>query len=350
VILLAAGVGWVGILLAGEFRTAVVPVLLALLGTALLGPLYRRMVKVRVNRSLAAALTCVAVAVVVGGAGYVVVAALVHTGGQIVDSLRQAARSLAEHFGAAGTSLDDLAAHSKDLLTEFGSTAASNVISGVSVVGQTLAMALLALLLIFFFLRDSHRVAGTLRSLAPRGTADLVEAMARRAFEAVEGFMRGTTIIAFIDALCITVGLLILRVPGAVGLGALVFVGAYIPYLGAFISGAVAVLVALADRGFVIALWVLGVVLAVQMLEGYGLQPMIQSRKTQMHPAAVLLAITAGASVAGVLGMLLAVPLTAAVFGILHELRVRYAPKGPEGPGEPGFPGVPGAPGPSEDS
>jgi predicted PurR-regulated permease PerM len=153
----------------------------------------------------------------------------------------------------------------------------------------------------------------------------MAEAMARRAFGAVEGFMRGTTLIALIDALCITVGLLVLRVPGAVGLGALVFVGAYIPYLGAFISGAVAVLVALADRGFVIALWALGVVLAVQVLEGHVLQPMVQSRTVQMHPAVVLLALTAGASVAGILGMLLAVPLTAAAFGIVHELQGRYS-------------------------
>jgi predicted PurR-regulated permease PerM len=325
VILLVAGVTWVGIRLCGELRTAVVPVLLALLGTALLRPLYRRLVKVWVNRSLAAGLTCVAVVVVVGGAVYIVVAALIDTGAQIVSSLKQAARSVAEHFGAAGTSLDDLATNSKDLLTKFGGTAASNVISGVSVVGESIAMAVLALLLVFFLLLYSHRAAGMLRSLAPHGTADVVEAMARRAFEAVEGFMRGTTIIALIDALCITVGLLILRVPGAVGLGALVFVGAYIPYLGAFISGAVAVLVALADRGFVIALWVLGVVLAVQVLEGHVLQPMIQSRTVQMHPAVVMLAITAGASVAGVLGMLLAVPLTAAAFGVVSELRTRYS-------------------------
>jgi predicted PurR-regulated permease PerM len=85
------------------------------------------------------------------------------------------------------------------------------------------------------------------------------------------------------------------------------------------------VLVALADRGFVIALWVLGVVLAVQVLEGHVLQPMIQSRTVQMHPAVVMLAITAGASVAGVLGMLLAVPLTAAAFGVVSELRTRYS-------------------------
>jgi predicted PurR-regulated permease PerM len=326
VVLLVAGVGWVAIVLCGEFRTAVVPVLLALLGTALLGPLYRRLVRMRVNRSLAAGLTCVAVVVVVGGAVYIVVAALIDTGDQIVDSLKQAGQSLAEHFGAAGTSLDDLASNAKELLTKFGGTAVSNVISGVSIVGESIAMAVLALLLVFFFLRDSHRAADTLRALAPRGSADTVEAMARRAFEAVEGFMRGTTVIALIDALCITVGLLILRVPGAVGLGALVFVGAFIPYLGAFISGAVAVLVALADRGFVIALWALGVVLAVQVLEGHVLQPMIQSRTVQMHPAVVMLAITAGASVAGILGMLLAVPLTAAAFGVLSELRGRYAP------------------------
>ena len=325
VVLLVAGVVYVGIRLCAEFRTAVVPVLLALLGTALLGPLHRWLIKVRVGRSLAAGLTCVAVVGVVGGAVYIVVAALIDTGDEIVASLKDAAQGIADHFGAAGTSLDDLASNAKELLSKFGGTAASGVISGVSVVGEALAMAVLALFLVFFFLRDSHRAVGALRSVVPASSGDLVEAMARRAFEAMEGFMRGTTLIALIDATCIAVGLLILDVPGAVGLGALVFVGAYIPYLGAFISGAVAVLVALADRGFVIALWALGVVLAVQVLEGHVLQPVIQSRTVQMHPAVVMLAITAGASVAGILGMLLAVPLTAAAFGIAHELRERYA-------------------------
>ncbi|TGN74705.1 AI-2E family transporter [Streptomyces bauhiniae] len=324
VLLLAAALGWVGIRLCGELRTAVTPVLLALLGTALLGPLYRWLLKMKLNASLAAALTCVAVVAVVGGAVYIVVAALVDTGDEIVASLREAAKAVARHFGAAGTGLDDLAGNARELLGKFGGTAVSNVISGVSVVGESVAIAVLALLLVFFFLRDSQRALRSLRGLAPAGTADVVEAMARRAFEAVEGFMRGTTIIALIDAVCITVGLLILRVPGAVGLGALVFVAAYIPYLGAFLSGAVAVLVALADRGFVIALWALGVVLAVQVLEGHVLQPAIQSRTVQMHPAVVMLTITAGASVAGILGMLLAVPLTAAVFGVVQELRERY--------------------------
>ncbi|GHF74193.1 AI-2E family transporter [Streptomyces griseosporeus] len=322
-LLLVAGVGWVAVRLCAELRTAVTPVLLALLGTALLGPFHRRLVKARVNRSVAAAVTCVAVVAVVGGAVYIVVAALVDTGDEIVSSLKDAADAVAEHFGAAGTSLHDVASNARELLGKFGGTAASGVLSGVSVVGETIAMAVLALLLVFFFLRDADKAAGTLRAFAPGGSADTLEAIARRAFHAVEGFMRGTTLIALIDAVCITIGLLVLRVPGAVGLGALVFVGAYIPYLGAFISGAVAVLVALADRGFVIALWALGVVLAVQVLEGHVLQPAIQSRTVQMHPAVVMLAITAGASVAGILGMLLAVPVTAAAFGVVQELRER---------------------------
>ncbi|WP_037636735.1 AI-2E family transporter [Streptomyces katrae] len=325
VALLVTGVVAVGVWLCITFKAAVTPVLLALLGAALLGPMHRRLVRTGVPRSLAAALTCLTVLLVFGGATYVVVHALISTGDQIAGSLKQAGQGLAEHFGAAGTSLEDLASHAKELLAKFGGTAASGVITGISVVGEMLATAVLALLLMFFFLRDSHRAAGTLRSLAPHATGDTVEAMARRAFAAVEGFMRGTTFIALIDAVCITIGLLVLRVPGAVGLGALVFVGAYIPYLGAFISGAVAVLVAFAERGWIIALWAVGVVVAVQVLEGHVLQPAIQSRTVQMHPAVVLLAIAAGASVAGILGMLLAVPLTAAAFGVVSELRGRYA-------------------------
>ncbi|WP_432127119.1 AI-2E family transporter [Streptomyces sp. bgisy082] len=324
VLLLVAGVAAVGIWLCVELKTAVTPALLAILGTALLGPLHRRLLRMKVQKSLAAALTVAAVLAVVGGATYIVVAALVDTGDQIVASLRQAAEDIAKHFGAVGTSLEDLSGNAETLLKRFGGTAASGVISGISVVGHLIATAVLALILIFFFLRDSDRAAGALRSFAPGDTGDVVEAMARRAFEAVEGFMRGTTFIALVDATLIGIGLLVLRVPGAVGLAALVFVTAYIPYLGAFLSGAVAVLVALADRGFVIALWALGVVLAVQVIEGHLLQPMVQSRTVHMHPAAVMLAITAGASVAGILGMLLAVPLTAAATGVLGELRGRY--------------------------
>ena len=333
VVLLVAGVAGVAIWLCVTLKTAVTPVLLALLGTALLGPVHRRMTAHGVNRSVAAALTCALLVAVVGGAGYIVVTALVDTGDQIVRSLKDAGQWVIDHFGIEkGANVDHLASNAGKLFEKFGASAAGGLLSGISLLGSLVATSVLALLLTFFFVRDSDRAAHLAHAVAPRGTGDLVEAMGRRAFEAVEGFMRGTTFIALIDALCITVGLLILGVPGAVGLGALVFVGAYIPYLGAFISGAVAVLVALADRGLAIALWALGVVLAVQVLEGHVLQPVIQSRTVQMHPAMVMVALTAGASVAGLLGMLLAVPLCAAAFGIIGELR-KGGPAATEEPG-----------------
>nr|WP_202418774.1 AI-2E family transporter [Streptomyces sp. YIM 132580] len=341
VVLLVVGVAAVGIWLVVALKTAVTPVLLALLGTALLGPVHRWLIARRLNRSLAAGLTCAALVGVVGGAGYIVVTALVDSGDQIVRSLKDAGQWVVDHFDIGGnTDVDSLADNAKNLVEKFGASAAGGLLSGISLIGTLVATSVLALLLTFFFLRDSDRAVDLAHAVAPRGTGDLVEAMGRRAFEAVEGFMRGTTFIALIDAVCITVGLLILDVPGAVGLGALVFVGAYIPYLGAFISGAVAVLVALADRGFVIALWALGVVLAVQVLEGHVLQPVIQSRTVQMHPAMIMIALTAGASVAGLMGMLLAVPTCAAAFGVLGELRRRSGggggASGPSGGSSPG--------------
>ncbi|MER6562350.1 AI-2E family transporter [Streptomyces sp. NPDC001027] len=331
-LLLVSGVVSVVVWFCVTFETTVTPVLLALLGAALLGPLYRRLVAMRLNKSLAAALTCAAVLLVMGGTAYIVVSALIDTGDEIISGLRDAARSLGERFELAGTSLDGLAANAEDLASRFGGTAVSGVLSGVGVVVETATTGTLAILLLFFFLRDSDKAVASLHALAPRGSGDTAVVMARRAFRAIEGFMRGTTVVAFIDAVCITAALLILQVPGAVGLGALVFIGAYIPYLGALLSGAVAVLVAFADRGTGTALWVLAVVLVVQVLEGNVLQPIIQGRTLQMHPAVILLALTAGASVAGILGMLLAVPLTAAVFGVVSELRGPHPGSEPPSP------------------
>ncbi|MDW4910309.1 AI-2E family transporter [Streptomyces sp. ADMS] len=323
-LLLVSGVITVGVWFCIAFQTAVTPVLLALLLSALLGPFYRRLVRMKFNKSLAAGLTCAAVILVMGGAAYIVVNALIDTGDQIIGSLRDAAKDLSARFDVVGTALDELATNAQDLLSKFGGTAVSGVLNGVSLLTEMIATGTLAILLLFFFLRDSDRAVASLHSLAPRGSGANLEVMARRAFQAIEGFMLGTTIVAFIDAVCITVGLLILQVPGAVGLGALVFIGAYIPYLGAFLSGAVAVLVSFADGGLSTALWVLGVVTLVQVLEGNVFQPIIQSRTLQMHPAVILLALTAGAALAGILGMLLAVPLTAAAFGVFSELRGRY--------------------------
>ena len=163
-----------------------------------------------------------------------------------------------------------------------------------------------------------------LRALAPGDSADTIEAVARRAFAAVEGFMRGTTLIALIDAVCITVGLLLLSVPGALGLGALVFVGAYIPYLGAFLGGIPAVLVALVfgssvfESNTTTAILTVVAYVLIQQLEGNFLTPRIQGQALHVHPIVVLLAVIAGGEVAGLAGIIFAVPALA-VFSVLFD-------------------------------
>ena len=121
--------------------------------------------------------------------------------------------------------------------------------------------------------------------------------------------------------------------PLAFALAVLVFLGAFVPFIGAFISGLVAVLVAFADRGWEIGLVVLGVVLAVQFVEGNFLQPIIQSRTVDLHPAVILLAVVAGASLFGILGAYLAVPITAVVFAVVVSLRSDLTTPGPKDAG-----------------
>ena len=124
-------------------------------------------------------------------------------------------------------------------------------------------------------------------------------------------YVRATVLVAFVDAVGIGVGLAVMRVPLALPLAALVFLGAFIPVIGATLSGTVAVLVALVTVGPVKALIVLGVVIAVQQIEGHILQPLIMGRAVALHPLAVILAIAVGVVVAGIVGGLVAVPLLA---------------------------------------
>lgn len=323
-------------------RAVTAPLAIAVLGSALVCPLFRRLVAWSLPRAWAAGLTCVALVVLVFGVGWVLTRLVTDNAAKIGDALTTAATRLREELGASG----DPAAGTADGLHELGGrlgrAIADGVVSGVGLALELVTGAVLVLALTFFLLRDGHRVPGVVRSLAPARHRDLAERIVRRAFLAVTGFMRGTTIIAFIDAVFIAIGLLILGVPGAPGLAALVFVGAYVPYVGAFLAGTVAVLVAFADGGPALALWALGVVLAVQLIEGVFLQPGIQSHTVALHPAVVMGAVVAGGAIAGILGALFAVPVVAIAVSVVAELR-RYG--GPDAPAD--IPPAAPAPGPS---
>jgi predicted PurR-regulated permease PerM len=161
--------------------------------------------------------------------------------------------------------------------------------------------------------------------------------------------VRATVLVAFIDALGIGLALLILNVSFPFPLAALVFIGAFIPIVGATVSGAVAVLVALVDRGPVVALILLAAVIAIQQLEGHVLQPLIMGRAVAIHPLAVILAIAAGVVLAGIVGALIAVPIVAVLnTGIRHLAELRRADDTgapPPGPPPPTGPPASGAAG-----
>ena len=293
-------------------RPVTAPLAAAVLATALLRPLSLWLVRRGLSRGAAAAVTCVVLVAVVDLTIWIVANALFQASRQIGTALQEAAAKLRQH-GSVGQSAADAASGLRDLGHGMASSVASGVLAGLDLASQLVIGFLLALALTFFLLRDVSALPSAVRSvLAPRH-AEPVLAVARTGFTAVSGFMRGTTLIAAVDAVFIAVGLLLLGVPQPLGLAALVFVGAYVPYVGAFLSGTVAVLVALGDSGFGTALATLGVVLLVQVVEGTFLQPIIQSRTVSLHPAVVMTVVVAGGALAGVLGALLAVPLAAAL-------------------------------------
>ncbi|MEK2493265.1 AI-2E family transporter [Kitasatospora purpeofusca] len=304
-----------------ELRAATVPVILALLGTSLLYPVMPWMVRRGFSRSVAAGLTCAVLVAAVGGVIALLVNSLVHSAPQIAHALPEAGDRIADWLGPVGEKIRHVLANAQGETNSLVSTVTDGVLSGLGLATQIATGGVLALALVFFFLRDGHRTGEVVRSYLPARSAETAVLCAERAFDAMAGFMRGTTLIALIDALSITVGLLVLGVPGAPGLGALVFMGAYIPFVGAFLSGAVAVLVALADGGLGTALWALGIVVAVQAFEGNVLQPLIQSRTVELHPGTIMVAVVAGAGIAGIIGALLAVPICAAGLGVVSVLR-----------------------------
>jgi predicted PurR-regulated permease PerM len=169
--------------------------------------------------------------------------------------------------------------------------------------------------------------AWVLLQFAP-GSRPAINRAGRQAWAELGGFIRGTAIIAFVDAALIGIGLWLLGVPVAFALAVLVFIGAFVPFVGALVSGLVAVLVAFADGGLMIGLVALALVVAVQLLEGNFLQPIVQSRTVDLHPAVILLAVAAGASLFGIVGAYLAVPVTAVTFAVVASLRADWSPPG----------------------
>jgi putative heme transporter len=207
---------------------------------------------------------------------------------------------------------------------ERGGEIASQVVSGAAIAVQGIAALSLAIVLLFFFVKDGEQLVAWLLARTPADHQETMRAVGRRAWTALAGFVRGTAAVALIDAIGIGVGLAIVGVPLVLPITVLVFLGGFIPVIGAFITGLLAVLVALAAGGLQQALIVFAIVLAVQQIESNVLQPVIMRRAVSLHPVVILAALTAGATLTGVIGAFLAVPIAAVVAAVGNELRLRH--------------------------
>jgi predicted PurR-regulated permease PerM len=320
-LLVCAAAAFVVLSVLWYFRVVVLPTMIALTIAPALTPLSRLFRRLRLERP-AAALALAGGLLVVAGLIAIVTTSVLAQYDELVDSVTRAVDDITDRLEDEPFNLSfDRAADFESSLRDSWREASSYLVSGVQAGVALLSGLVLALFLLYFILRDGEAFwAWILRRFAPE-TRPVVDRAGRRAWAVLGGYVRGTALIAAIDATLIGIGLWLLGVPLAFALAVLVFLGAFIPFVGAFVSGLVAVLVAFADEGWEIALAALAVVVGVQFIEGNFLQPIIQSRTVNLHPAVILLAVVAGASLFGILGAYLAVPVTAVIFAVIASVR-----------------------------
>jgi putative heme transporter len=307
------------VLLLVRFAVMVAPltlaVLVAVLLAALLEPVTRLVCRLPVPRAagaFAAILVLLAVLVLPAVLLWNVTAQQAADLPQQLDEGWARTRDWLVGIGIGEGQLDRITQQVKDQAGAAGGNLTATAMS----VAEALGAALLAVVLLFFVLKDGHLMAGWIADRFPRHSRDRAARAIRDGWEALARYARGTVAVAAIDAIGIGIGLLLIGVPLALPLAILTFVAAFIPVIGATVAGAVAVLVALAANGPTDALLVLAVVVAVQQIEGNLLEPLIMGRALRLHPAVVLVAVSAGALLAGVAGALVAVPITAVVYRV----------------------------------
>jgi predicted PurR-regulated permease PerM len=311
-----------------RFQVVVVPVLVSLLLSALTRPIYRAMARTPQRRglpkSLSALFTILFVFIIVGG-----LIALI--GQQVATGFSGLRDDAAQGLGQLQKQLADspLKLTSDQLNTyvqhiEKNLRGGSNLLAGAMQVTSTAERLFTGLFLVlfttYFFLSGGDKIWEWIVNLFPRPVRPKVRGAGTRAWATLTAYIRATLIVAFVDGLGVGVGAAVLGVPLAFPLGVLVFLGAFVPVVGALISGSVAVLVALVAGGTIKALIMLAVVVAVQQIEAHGLQPFLLGRAVRVHPLAVILSIAIGVLLAGIVGALFAVPFVAVVNVVVSYL------------------------------
>ena len=243
---------------------------------------------------------------------------------QVTTGIEDVQRWLAT--GPLNISQDELSGTFDRLRASFGGDGrglARGVLTGATVAGEIVAGIILTLVLTFFFVKDGHRFTRFLLDVVGEERREDARAIGRQAWETVSAYLRGVATVGLVDAVLIGIGLVIVGVPLVIPLAVLTFFGAFFPLVGAFLAGALAALVALVAKGPLAALIVIGITVGVQQLEGHVLAPVVLGRAVNLHPVAILLALTAGAVLAGIVGAFLAVPVMAVTWTVLVYMRER---------------------------
>ena len=315
VLVLAAGLFWC----MGQVMSVVVAVAVALLLTVLLQPVVDWLERLGMPRWAAAAiglvLTLVLVVVLLSRAAvsmYAQFPALLDKASAGMDkAVEWAASTLPVDAATVDNLATKIAGEVGGYLSANASKLASGALSVTASVGSIVTGLLIALFCLFFFLKEGRRIWLWLVRLFPASAREPLHEASIRGWVTLSGYTRTQILVAAIDAAGIGLGAFFLGIPMALPITILVFFGAFIPIVGAFASGAIAVLVALMDQGPVTALIMLVIILVVQQLEGNVLQPWLMSSAVSLHPVAVLLAVAVGGLTIGIAGALFAVPVTA---------------------------------------
>lgn len=316
----------VALWLLGRMWSVVWPLIVGLFLTTLTWPLARFLRRRGWPAALAASVVTVLFLLVVSGIVALIAVPVASQSGELADGVVAGIQRMREW--AAGPPLhigDDQITGAFDTAVarvqdSIGSMVTA-VVTGVSTVINGVVTAVLALFLMFFFLKDGPRFLPWLARQLPGRLATDVPVVAARSWETLGAFVRSQAFVGLLDAVLIGIGLWVLEVPLVLPLAVLTFVSAFVPIVGALFAGLVAVLIALVSNGLTDALIVLAIIVVVQQLEGNVFQPMIQSRGLGLHAAVVLLAVTLGGSLAGIVGSLLAVPAAALIAVVWNYLR-----------------------------
>ncbi|MFD5075326.1 AI-2E family transporter [Streptomyces sp. NPDC058371] len=310
----------------GRMWSVVWPLVVGLFLTTLTWPLARLLRRRGWRPALAASVVTVLFLLVVMGIVALIAVPVASQSGDLTDGVVDGIQKVREW--AAGPPLnigDDQITSAVDAavarIQDSVGSMVTAVATGVSTVVNGLVTAILAVFLMFFFLKDGPRFLPWLTRQLPGRLATDIPTVAERGWDTLGSFVRSQALVGLLDAVFIGIGLWVLGIPLVLPLAVLTFVSAFVPIVGALFAGFVAVLIALVSNGLTDALIVLAIIVVVQQLEGNVFQPIIQSRGLGLHAAVILLAVTLGGNLAGIVGSLLAVPVAALIAVVWNYVR-----------------------------